>query len=155
MKRTIRYGLAGLGLALSCLLAAPAFAANFTGNCADAQDPAQFDGNGNADITDGSCTITSLSATGHINIAASGAVSIGTLSAGTSSSITGQSINATGGISTNGGSLALVSTNGLITTTALTSAFGGITITSAGSTGSITSTTITANGGPLNVNSSN
>lgn len=153
MKRKIKYGLAGLALGLSCLFGAPAFAADYTGDCAGLAG--NFDGNGNVDITDGSCTITSLSATGHINITASGAVSIGTLSAGTSSSITGLSINATGGISTNGGSLALVSTNGLITTTALTSAFGGITITSAGSTGSITSTTITANGGPLNVNSSN
>lgn len=156
MKRKIRYGLAGLGLAFACLFGtAPAFAANFTGNCADAQDPAQFDGNGNADITDSSCTISSLSATGHINITASGAVSIGTLSAGTSSSITGQSINATGGISTNGGSLTLVSSNGLITTTALTSAYGGISITSAGSAGSITSTDVTSNGGPLTVISSN
>ncbi|CAN5425922.1 hypothetical protein BH11CYA1_BH11CYA1_09600 [soil metagenome] len=85
MKRTIRYGLTGLALALSCLLSVPAFAADFTGNCADAQDPSHFDGNGNADITDSSCTISSLSATGRININASGAVSIGTLSAGTSS----------------------------------------------------------------------
>lgn len=152
MKPKIKYRLAGLGLALSCLLASPTFAADFTGNCTDAQDPSKFDGNGNADITDGTCTISSLSATGYINISASGIVSIGALSAGTSSVISGTSIISTGPIITNGGSLTLTSSSGSITTDALTSTYGGTTITSSG--GAIATADITSYGGPLVIDSS-
>jgi hypothetical protein len=72
MKRQIRklLGLPSLAaLAMgSLLMASPARAADYTGNCAGIS---AFNGSGNVDITDTACTLSqSISASGHIHITA-------------------------------------------------------------------------------------
>jgi len=139
MKRRIKYGLAGLALGLSCLFGAPAFANDYTGDCASY--PGSFDGTGDVDITDSSCSIGDITAAGHISITATGtvttgnlstsygqitvassggAVSTGTITPGWYATITADGTITPGDIYAGGGEVNLVSANGAVTAQAIT-----------------------------------
>lgn len=116
------------GLALAALLAlgfaGTAHANNYTGNCANYPNltgGGTFDGNGNVDITDSSCTLPqAVTATGHVHINATGAISSSSNIQGNGEvTLSGTSVNVKDVVST-GNRLKITATSGDLETQAVT-----------------------------------
>jgi hypothetical protein len=144
MKRTLLALATTLSLTTAALLgSSPAFASDYSGNCAGI---GSFDGTGNVDITDTSCSLPqSITATGFIHISADSVSGSGmNLTAGADVSVTASGGDITVGTVTSGSTdNIIISGTADVTSSTLTSA-SNIQITTTGgaiSTGDITSRT--------------
>lgn len=143
MKRAIQLGLLAIGMIVAGLFTAqPAFAANYSGNCAGVT---AFNGSGNVDISDSACTLpVSITASGYIHM------SVTSLS-GSGKNLNAAadvSINASGGaidignLQSGNGNIVATSGGGNITTGTVRSAYH---VKLATTSGTITTSTVDSN----------
>ena len=115
MKRATMLALMVLG-AISLFTTAPAFAADYNGNCAGAANWSQTDGQGNVTITDTSCVISGpVTASGHIWISATTIQAQALTANGGPITLTGNGGTTTGALSATAGNVWVDDSGGSVT----------------------------------------
>ena len=125
MKRATMLALMVLG-AISLFTTAPAFAADYNGNCAGAANWSQTDGQGNVTITDTSCVISGpVTASGHIWISATTIQAQALTANGGPITLTGNGGTTTGALSATAGNVWVDDSGGSVTLGSVNTASGG------------------------------